>query len=128
MNEIQIIQKQLATEREHFTEVASLATAFVDEPIPGAALLAAFTDYLAFAVTRFSPQVAEALAAELAVGLDADFLRAFEAAVGAHYAKLDSLLARNLPVSEWRAISRIDADSIFAERARYSRVKTTIPT
>lgn len=128
MNEIQIIQKQLATEREHFTEVASLARAFVHEPIVGRALLAACTDYFAFAVTRFTPEVSEALAAQLAAGVNTDFLRAFEDAARAYYARLDPLLARNLPVSEWRAISRIDADSIYAERARYARVKAVIPT
>ncbi|MBS0416806.1 MAG: hypothetical protein JSR66_03770 [Proteobacteria bacterium] len=128
MNEIQIIQKQLATEREHFTEVASLATTFVHEPIAGHSLLAACTDYFAFAVTRFPPQAAETLAAQLAGGVDADFLRAFEDAARTHYAQLDPLLARNLPVTEWRAISRIDADSVFAERARYARVKAAIPT
>lgn len=128
MNEIQIIQKQLATEREHFTEVASLATAFVAEPLADPSLLAACTDYFAFAVTRFPPQVSEALAARLAGGVNVDFLRAFEDAALAHYAQLDPLLARNLPVTEWRAISRIDADSIFAERVRYGRVKAAIPT
>jgi hypothetical protein len=37
------------------------------------------------------------------------------------------MLSRNLPVTEWRTVSRIDADSIFAERTLYSRVKATIP-
>jgi hypothetical protein len=128
MNEIQIIQKQLATEHEHFTEVASIAGAALSGPVPIPALLAACTDYLAFAVTRFSPRVVEMLAAQLAAGLTADFLRAFADATGAHYAKIDPLLARSLPVAEWRALSRIDADSIFAERARYARVKESIPT
>jgi len=41
---------------------------------------------------------------------------------------LEALLARNVPVTEWRAVSRIDADSIFAERARYARVKAALPT
>lgn len=127
MNEIQIIQKQLATERQHFAEVASLAKAFVQAPIVGRALLAACTDYFAFAVTRFAPSVSEALAVQLAKGLNVDFLSAFEAATQAHFAKIDPLLARNLPVTEWRAMSRIDADSIFDERARYARVKETIP-
>jgi hypothetical protein len=128
MNEIQIIQKQLATEREHFTEVASLAAALVHEPPAGHSLLAACTDYFAFAVTRFPPQVSQGLAARLAGGVNANFLRAFEDAARNHYAQLDPLLARNLPVTEWRVISRIDADSIFAERARYGRVKAAIPT
>jgi hypothetical protein len=128
MNEIQIIQKQLATEHEHFTEVASLAGAFISGPLPARNFLAACTDYFAFAITRFAPRVFERLAAQLAAGPNADFLRAFEDATRAHYARIDPLLARNLPVTEWRALSRIDADSIFAERTRYARVKESIPT
>jgi hypothetical protein len=128
MNEIQIIQKQLATEHAHFTEVASLAGACISGPLPARTLLAACTDYFAFAITRFAPEVFERLAAQLAAGLNADFLRAFEDATCAHYARIEPLLARNLPVTEWRALSRIDADSIFAERTRYARVKESIPT
>lgn len=128
MNEIQIIQKQLATEHQHFTEVASIAAAVLSGPVPTPALLAACTDYFAFAMARFSPSICAALAIQLAKGVDADFLSAFEAATGAHFAKIEPLLARNLPVTEWRALSRIDADSIFAERARYARVKEAIAT
>jgi hypothetical protein len=128
MNEVQIIQKQLTTEHEHFTEVVSIAGASLSEPVPARALLAACTDYLAFAVTRFSPRISEKLAGQLASGLTADFLRAFEEAARAHFAKIDPLLSRNVPVTEWRALSRIDADSIVAERTRYARVKDAIPT
>jgi hypothetical protein len=124
MNEIQIIQKQLATERAHFAEVAD---ACAERLTAAGDFVTACTDYFAFAVTRFEPQAARTLAAQLAAGLGPEFLRAFTAASRRHFETLDGLLARNLPVTEWRAASRIDADSIFAERARYSRVKATIP-
>jgi hypothetical protein len=125
MNEIQIIQGQLATERAHFAEVTQLCA---PNGADGSELAAACTDYFAFAVTRFEPPVAERLAATLARGLNAEFLSAFEESARNHFAKLDTLLTRNQPVTEWRAVSRIDADSIFAERARYARVKATLPT
>lgn len=125
MNETQIIQKQLATERAHFAEVSQLCG---PDGTGGSDFVTACTDYFAFAVTRFEPSVAERLAATLARGLNAEFLSAFEAGARNHFQKLDAMLARNLPVTEWRAISRIDADSIVAERTRYARVKATRPT
>ena len=123
MNEIQIIQNQLATERAHFGEITALCAAATSPTSVGAC-----TDYFSFAVTRFEPGVAEKLASQLAKGLDAAFLGAFDDACRAHFEKVDSLLGRSLPVTEWRAVSRIDADSIFAERARYTRVKTALST
>jgi hypothetical protein len=125
MNETQIIQRQLATERAHFAEVTQLCAA---NGAGGSDFAAACTDYFAFAVTRFEPPVAERLAATLAHGLNAEFLSAFADRTRDHFEKLDAHLTRNLPVTEWRAISRIDADSIFAERARYARVKATLST
>ena len=125
MNEIQIIQKQLATERAHFAEVAQLCAA---GGVTGAEFQAACTDYFAFAVTRFDPGVAERLAATLAGGLNAGFVSEFDESARAHFQKLDALLTRSVPVTQWRAVSGIDADSIFAERTRYARVKATLPT
>lgn len=125
MNEIQIIQKQLATERAHFAEIAQLSAA---ASLTDSDLRAACTDYFAFAVTRFDPAVAERLAAALAGGLNAGFVSEFDAIARDHFQKLDALLTRNVPVTQWRAVSRIDADSIFAERTRYARVKATLPT
>jgi hypothetical protein len=125
MNETQIILQALATERSHFAEVAQLCG---PNGAGGSEFAAACTEYFAFAVTRFEPPVAERLAATLARGLNAEFLSAFDASARNHFQKLDAMRTRNLPVTEWRAISRIDADSIFAERARYARVKSTLPT
>lgn len=184
MNEIQIIQKQLATERAHFEEVAQACANHLGAGArngddratasPGAgarsgddradaghgagALSAvshvvgdssadargaasrgasgssseddfatACADYFAFAVTRFDAPTAQQLAKQLARGPRREFLRAFAAASRKHFERLDALLTRNLPVTEWRAVSRIDADSIFAERTSYSRVKATLP-
>lgn len=125
MNEIQIIQKQLATERAHFSEITQLCAA---AGTGGGSFATACTDYFGFAVTRFEPRVAERLAAALAQGLSAGFLSEFAQSSQAHFEKLDALLLRNAPVTEWRAVSRIDADSIFAERTRYARVKAALPT
>jgi len=41
--------------------------------------------------------------------------------------KLDALLERALQVTEWRAVSAIDADSILEERRRFARVKAALP-
>ena len=169
MNEIQIIQKQLATERAHFDEVAQVCAAWlrgggrgagggdaatvisadtgasaVGASAAGASaagasaagagsssaegnFVAACADYFAFAVTRFDAMKARQLAAQLAGGPRPEFLQAFTEASRRHFERLDAMLSRNLPVTEWRAVSRIDADSIFAERTLYSRVKATIP-
>ena len=161
MNEIQIIQQQLATERAHFQEVAqACATRLGDDSRgadypaadrlsadaggrsangprddsrgaggPGADVnfAAACADYFAFAVTRFDAPKAQQLAMQLAGGPRPEFLQAFTEASRTHFERLDAMLTRNLPVTEWRAVSRIDADSIFAERTLYSRVKATIP-
>jgi hypothetical protein len=125
MNEIQIIQKQLATERAHSGEIAQLCAAAGTRG--DASFAAACTDYFAFAVTRFEPATAERLAALLAQGVSTQFLSEFAQISQARFEKLDALLARNVPVTEWRAVARIDADSIFAERARYARVKAALP-
>jgi hypothetical protein len=124
MNEIQIIQNQLATERLHFVEVANACAAALGNGSFAARgdFAAACADYFAFAVTRLawnsSPPGPEAAADRWR-----DFLRAFNDQANRHFGALEELLSRNLPVSEWRALSRIDADSIFTERAYYGRVK-----
>jgi hypothetical protein len=139
MNEIQIIQKQLATERAHFDEVAQACAAWLgaggrsaDGRGAGGSsadgnFVAACADYFAFAVTRFDAAKARQLAAQLAGGPRPEFLQAFTETSRQHFERLDAMLSRNLLVTEWRAVSRIDADSIFAERTLYSRVKSTIP-
>lgn len=128
MNEIQIIQSQLATERLHFAEVANACAAALDNGKLAAHgdFAAACADYFAFAVTRLAWN-------SRAPGPDApeerwrEFLRAFNDQATTHFAELQMLLPRNLPVAQWRALSKIDADSIFTERTYYGRVKATVP-
>ena len=56
-----------------------------------------------------------------------DFQQFFAGAWSARRDALDKLFAQQASVSDWRAVSGIDADSIFAERSRYARVRTTLP-
>jgi hypothetical protein len=147
MNETQILKAQLATERLHFAEVANAcATALGNGSFATDCDFAtACADYFAFAVTRFDAQPARDVAAKLeaardgvpratgAVGVGTadslwrEFLLVFAQESHKHFHALEGLRARNPLVTEWRAVSRIDADSIFAERARYGRVKATVP-
>jgi hypothetical protein len=41
---------------------------------------------------------------------------------------LDKLFAQQAKVPDWRAVSGIDADSIFDERNRYERVRAALPS
>jgi hypothetical protein len=138
MNEVQVIQQQLATERVHFAEVASACDgAVANATLAGASEFAhACADYFAFAVARFDARSrAAAKLAAVRGGNPAatdsawrDFLQVFNADMQQHFARLDTRLTSNAPVTQWRALSRIDADSIFAERALYERVKATLPS
>jgi hypothetical protein len=40
---------------------------------------------------------------------------------------IEALLASRLRVTDWRAVSGIDADTIYEERALYSRVRAALP-
>jgi hypothetical protein len=138
MNEIQLIQQQLATERLHFAEVAGVCEgALANATLAGASEFAhACADYFAFAVSRFDADSTAAAKLEAARLADPaspslawrDFLRVFNAEMQQHFVGLDLRLARNAPITRWRAVSRIDADSIFTERALYERVKATLPS
>jgi hypothetical protein len=128
MNEIQIIQNQLATEQLHFAEVANACSAALADGsfATRGAFAAACADYFAFAVTRLAWN-SRAPTADAAEDRWREFLRGFNDQAAKHFAAVDELLTRNLPVSEWRALSKIDADSIFTERTYYARVKATVP-
>jgi hypothetical protein len=128
MNEIQIIQAQLATERLHFTEVANACAGALGNGsfAARADFATACVDYLAFAVTRLEWNF-KVPSADAAADRWREFLLAFNERATRHFAEVEALLTRNLPVTEWRARSKIDADSIFTERARYERVKATAP-
>lgn len=128
MNEIQIIQSQLATEQLHFKEVANACAAALDAGNFAARddFAAACAAYFAFAVTRL-PGISSAPQAQAPDAEWREFLRVFNTRSTQHFAAIDALLTRSLPVTEWRARSRIDADSIVTERARYERVKAAAP-
>jgi hypothetical protein len=57
----------------------------------------------------------------------AEFLQFFEGAWRARRDALDTLFAQHARITDWRAMAAIDADSIFEERNRYSRVRATLP-
>ncbi|MGH8209075.1 MAG: hypothetical protein ACREU6_05650 [Steroidobacteraceae bacterium] len=56
------------------------------------------------------------------------FLRFFSGAWSARRDELDRLFEQQAKIVDWRAVSGIDADSIFDERSRYARVRTALPT
>ena len=128
MNEIQIIQSQLAAERLHFAEVTNACLDALDNRsfVARGDFAAACADYFAFAVTRLAWN-ARAPSADTTEDRWREFLSAFNDEATKHFDSLDSLVTRNLPVSEWRTLSKIDADSIFTERTYYGRVKATVP-
>jgi len=57
----------------------------------------------------------------------ADFVQFFDGVWRTRRDALDQLFARHARITDWRAMSAIDADSIFDERNRYSRVRATLP-
>jgi hypothetical protein len=128
MNEIQILQSQLATERLHFAEVAQACAAALGNGklTPHSDFTAACADYFAFAVTRLAWN-SKAPGPEASQERWRAFLGAFNDQATKHFGALEERLGRNLPVSQWRALSKIDADSIFTERKYYERVKATVP-
>src|SRR5579862_1113701 len=128
MNEIQIIQSQLDTERLHFAEVASACAGALGNGSFAAHsdFAVACADYFGFAVTRLAWS-SKAPGPDAPEGHWREFLRAFNDQAAKHFSALEQQLTRNLPVSQWRALSKIDADSIFTERACYGRVKATVP-
>src|SRR5256885_17000700 len=104
MNEIQIIQNQLATERLHFAEVAAACAAALEQGSFGARrdFAAACADYLTFALTRLGGNL-KAPSADAAAERWREFLEDFNGRATKQFATVDELLTRNLPVTEWRA-------------------------
>ncbi|MHB8812336.1 MAG: hypothetical protein ACYDAE_03645 [Steroidobacteraceae bacterium] len=56
-----------------------------------------------------------------------EFARFFNAAWAPRRAALEGALAGHLGVADWRTVCAIDADSIFDERNRYTRVVAQLP-
>lgn len=136
MNEIQIIQHQLATERQHFSRVGEIfAAALQARPAPDAALMRVCLDYFEFALTRLAASASEARtrlqaarAAEAAAAPHRwqDFLQAFTRACAERFDSIDALGARQQSVVHWRSVARLNADSIVGERECFARVQACI--
>ena len=152
MNELQLIRNQLLSERARVTEVAAAvasAQAYGGE-IGGNEFRQAAVEYLVLVLTRFeerdqlllerapapqplaslpgsSREALTKLEAALASGTPqpwGDFLAHIDGAWRARRDAFDAVLERNSRVTDWRAISFVDADSILDERARYARVQS----
>src|SRR5579872_2850285 len=133
MNEIDLIRRQLATECQHFAEVASDCAANVGSHPD---FNRACAQYLAFAVTRMEghakPGPLQALLTAARAAPDSSpawksFFAAFNEQLQKRIKDLDALAARNPLVTEWRSASGIDADSIVTERTLYNSMKATMP-
>ncbi len=57
----------------------------------------------------------------------AEFQRFFAGPWSARRDAVDKLFTQQAKVTDWRAVSGIDADSIFDERNRYARVRSVLP-
>ncbi len=128
---------------------ANGSAAAASAALPANDLRTAAIDYLVFVLTRFeerdqlvlerSPSVSlsgmpgasrEALSRlEIALGSEApqpwgDFLAFIDGPWRARRDAFDAVLEGNPRVTDWRAVSFVDADSILDERARYARVQS----
>jgi hypothetical protein len=61
------------------------------------------------------------------VGRWTDFDQFLAGAWSVRRDQLDELFAQQAKVTDWRAVSGIDADSIFEERSRYAKVRAALP-
>ena len=61
------------------------------------------------------------------VGRWTDFEQFLSRVWSARRDALDRLFAQQAKVTDWRAVSGIDADSIFDERSRYAKVRAALP-
>jgi hypothetical protein len=150
MNEIQLIRDQLALERRHTLEVVNACARLnerVPEPTPpGGVALEAFrqacVDYLLFVLGCFEQrderlgddrrgQTRAALEELEAARAAPEAWRRLADYLGTDWDKrrtaIEARLAANAQVADWRTFSRLDADSILAERELFSRVRATLP-
>jgi hypothetical protein len=86
----------------------------------------------ALALAGTSREALAKIEAALAANTDraggwSDFLKFFAGTWSARRDALDRLFAQQAKVTDWRAVSGIDADSIFDERSRYARVRAALP-
>ena len=153
MNEIELLRSQLATERRHVREIASAcAAAHAGAPArPGDAALEALSaacgEYLGCVLDWFDrrDQRLGELYAHPAADSGRMALERLKRAGPAHQAwpalaafingpwdarrgAIETLLASNPRVADWRAFCGIDADSVCQERALYARVRAALPS
>jgi hypothetical protein len=86
----------------------------------------------ALALSGTSREALAKLESALAAGAERasrweDFQQFFAGPWSARRDALDKLFAQQAKVADWRAVSGIDADSIFDERNRYARVRAVLP-
>jgi hypothetical protein len=134
MNEIELIRRQLVHELEHVSEVAAVcATDYKRDGANGSEHRQACLDYLAWASGQFKSTTGVEVLAQLetlrgtapAEAQWREFLQLFQRHWQTRVAAVNDLLERNPPVTEWRAVGRVDADSVLEERERYGRVRAT---
>jgi len=139
MNELELLRGQLDTEMRHFSAVSCACSEILQKSCGGnQAFVRACLEYLAFAAERLQGERNSELT---------QVLRSAQAATGAaaanHCQRFDALLERQLQIrraavkaarergatiAEWRALARLDADSIVREREQYQLLRRTQPT
>ena len=147
MNEIQLLRAQLNGERRRVREVAAACAAALGGGAAGTpdALTQAGTAYLACVLGWFEARDArlpsgavldqgstrEALALLSAAGATPAAWRALalfiEGAWDERRGAIDTLLAADGSVADWRTWAGIDADSICLERALYGQARAALP-
>ncbi|HEY3786786.1 MAG TPA: hypothetical protein VGL55_16030 [Steroidobacteraceae bacterium] len=137
MNEIQLIQQQLATERQHFSAVRELfAAALAAQPGTEESLMHACVEYFEFALMRLPTPQSSTGQARLKAARTADavtapwrwqqFLEAFGEACTEHFNSIDVPGAHRESVLHWRSVARLDADAIVGERERFARIQARV--
>jgi hypothetical protein len=149
MNEIEIIRQQLMVECQHVSEVMALCAAPLDphDAAKASEHRQACLDYLALAASHFGSDARDEVLARLAALHAAaitttgattaiaptspaavqwrELLQLFQHHWRHRMDAINGLLERNPLIGEWRAVGRVDADSVLEERHRYGRVQTT---
>ncbi len=139
MNELELLRDQLDTEMRHFSAVSCACSEILQKSGGGnEAFVRACLEYLAFAAERLQgerdPELTQALrSAQALTG----------AAAASHWQRFAALLERQLQtrraavkaarergatIAEWRALARLDADSIVREREQYQLLRRAQPT
>ena len=141
MNELDLLRGQLDTEMRHFSAVScACGEVLQKEGSDADGFLRACLGYLAFAAERL--QVGRAPDSELTQALRSAQVANGGAAAARQWPQLGALLERQLQarqaairaarqrgatIAEWRALARLDADSIVREREQYQLLRQSRP-